>query len=427
MTVKKLLDKCEDAYFDNDFKKLIRLCDEVLKKDPNNQIAISYKSISYCFLNQPKKAIEMLKEAEKLYPENYYHKNILAMSYYDIGEYERSLECCDEGLKIKDFEWLYKNRIKALFKLDRVAEAIEFYENSPVDIEIHELLIEAGQYGEALKYCLEEDDFELLIDDIKQANPQKTGVYYMSWIDRITFRFDTETCPDCGGRLIPIVWGLPGRDLLESAERGEVFLGGCCVEINSPNYHCRSCGHEFDLGYEGLNIEYGDSKLNFYIEYKIDELLSNLKSDSLVFIRSLDSLKRELGGYDDKEFNAFISHLIKIGYIYEPHEGYIKLTGFEDWRCAKEYPDENKFAAPKWLAYPNLSPWTIGWRMGGGENYAMNEPAPTEEFKELFPMPKYWQFSFFKKPLQAASRTRIFLEQQRKAEISAADRRHSGQ
>ena len=46
MTIQDLLDECEYAYDIKDFKKLIELCDEVFKKNPDNQIAISYKSIS---------------------------------------------------------------------------------------------------------------------------------------------------------------------------------------------------------------------------------------------------------------------------------------------------------------------------------------------------------------------------------------------
>lgn len=54
--------------------------------------------------------------------------------------------------------------------------------------------------------------------------------------------------------------------------------------------------------------------------------------------------------------------------------------------------DKAKFAAPKWLVYPELSATTIGWRMGYGEVYAINEPWPSEEFLKLFPKPKNWLF-----------------------------------
>jgi hypothetical protein len=37
-------------------------------------------------------------------------------------------------------------------------------------------------------------------------------------------------CPTCNaGKLIPIVYGLPGRELIEKSGRGEIELGGCEV------------------------------------------------------------------------------------------------------------------------------------------------------------------------------------------------------
>ena len=59
----------------------------------------------------------------------------------------------------------------------------------------------------------------------------------------------------------------------------------------------------------------------------------------------------------------------------------------------KKYADEGKYAAPRWLVYPELSAWTIGWRMGYGEDYALNEPPRTKEFWKLFPQPRNWLFN----------------------------------
>ena len=58
----------------------------------------------------------------------------------------------------------------------------------------------------------------------------------------------------------------------------------------------------------------------------------------------------------------------------------------------KKYADEGKYAAPRWLFYPELSAWTIGWRMGYGEEYVLNEPPRNREFGKLFPQPRNWLF-----------------------------------
>ena len=58
----------------------------------------------------------------------------------------------------------------------------------------------------------------------------------------------------------------------------------------------------------------------------------------------------------------------------------------------KKYCDKGKHAAPRWLVYPELSAITMGWRMGYGEHYRMNEPPRSQEFFELFPQPQNWLF-----------------------------------
>ena len=50
-------------------------------------------------------------------------------------------------------------------------------------------------------------------------------------------------CPQCGLEdSVPLIWGLPGIDLMQLAERGLVSLGGCMVPGDDPAWHCRACG-----------------------------------------------------------------------------------------------------------------------------------------------------------------------------------------
>ncbi len=59
-----------------------------------------------------------------------------------------------------------------------------------------------------------------------------------------------RVCPGCGKEdSIPLVYGLPGFDLFQQAERGNVALGGCMVPGEEPVLSCRSCGREW--GCEG--------------------------------------------------------------------------------------------------------------------------------------------------------------------------------
>lgn len=53
-------------------------------------------------------------------------------------------------------------------------------------------------------------------------------------------------CPYCGaGQIIPIVYGLPNNDLRLEAEKGLIYLGGCCVDESNPEWYCKLCKKQF--------------------------------------------------------------------------------------------------------------------------------------------------------------------------------------
>lgn len=55
-----------------------------------------------------------------------------------------------------------------------------------------------------------------------------------------------KKCPFCSSKdIIKILYGMPTYETFEAAERGKIFLGGCCISANKPKWHCKACGHEF--------------------------------------------------------------------------------------------------------------------------------------------------------------------------------------
>lgn len=54
---------------------------------------------------------------------------------------------------------------------------------------------------------------------------------------------DNGVCPRCGGVTKPVVYGYPSGELLDQADRGEVFLGGCCPPVGPAGSRCTACGH----------------------------------------------------------------------------------------------------------------------------------------------------------------------------------------
>ena len=53
-------------------------------------------------------------------------------------------------------------------------------------------------------------------------------------------------CPSCQSEdVVPIEFGFPSPEMVEAAGRGEIKLGGCCVEVDDPEWHCNDCEHEW--------------------------------------------------------------------------------------------------------------------------------------------------------------------------------------
>jgi hypothetical protein len=53
-------------------------------------------------------------------------------------------------------------------------------------------------------------------------------------------RFDFR-CRECGGELLPIIYGLPDGGLMAAAEAGTVVLGSCVIGDDDPTHECASC------------------------------------------------------------------------------------------------------------------------------------------------------------------------------------------
>ena len=57
--------------------------------------------------------------------------------------------------------------------------------------------------------------------------------------------------------------------------------------------------------------------------------------------------------------------------------------------------------APQWIAFPAYTEFTIGWRMGAGEDYKSKfwdwyeslTPAQQKEYQALFPYPCFWHYN----------------------------------
>ena len=128
---------------------------------------------------------------------------------------------------------------------------------------IYEDDIIAEAFGEP-KFYYKTDIEDILVDDIvlvdrsgnnTLAKVVEVGYYYESDVPypidktkdviKIVEYKEHPRCPKCGSRMVKIVYGLPGTELFKKAQKGEIFLGGCCEFEDSPKYHCNNCSKEY--------------------------------------------------------------------------------------------------------------------------------------------------------------------------------------
>lgn len=334
----KLIEECEMLEAENDHEGILKTTELFLSENPKDLTALSYR----------------------------------ATSLYGLERYDEALKCIDRVLDINPDSQRFEGlKITALSKMGRAPDAYGFYRqlntcNCPKDaVEVlAHALIDEGEYDMALE-CLDEmaetnwlSDYRIIDGYKRIRNHSDIDVsdriderYDMAWIDMI--KSEDDGCPIC-----------------EGSHNDQFIL-------------CRNCCEEVQMSSQGTHIECDDFRMYFYICDKLSTLKEFLKKHA-----DLDAHKK-MDYLDDMEFKAFIIHLKKIGYIIEASKGYIF-----DGDSMKTFCDDGKYAAPRWLVFPGFSAGTIGWRMGSGENYAMNTFHRSKEYEELFAMPKNWQFVY---------------------------------
>lgn len=62
-----------------------------------------------------------------------------------------------------------------------------------------------------------------------------------------------RVCPKCGSdAVLRIVYGLPGPEL---EKRTDIYLGGCCMTGEDPEWHCNKCHWEWGKNFDGRYCE----------------------------------------------------------------------------------------------------------------------------------------------------------------------------
>lgn len=417
MEVKELLGRCEYCFnIERDFKHAVWYCNRIMKTEPDNREALCYKAMSLYELGKYTDALEVTKQGLDIYPENTTLHDVRKKAVKKITILKEQLNNLDKKLAVSKDESLINEKLHLLVKLDELDEAYEFFMSQDKHILQfcdYELMASKLSPEKAID-CLNRvvDDNIGLVDEIKSLfckyeldlKKFKIQDLYLTWIDKIKSKNNTETCPECGDKIIPVIYGYPSPELMQKEAKGEVRLGGCVMNFHNPShyyFYCEKCSKEFDMGIRGFEIRAASQLQREYITRKLSKLSSILNYNTVS--RNILGKEMTADGLDGIEVRAFIEHLKDIGAIFVSRGGDKISFNENDIPKEKSYCDEGKYAAPRWLVYPELSVGTIGWRMGYGEDYALNEPHRGREFHRLFPQPRNWSVNMRKSKLRRFS------------------------
>lgn len=203
MSKEKQLDRIEYFYRSKNYEKLIGACDEFLKDDGENPIALNYKAIALYYLERYDESLEILNRNLELHPTNPYAFNNMALVHIALGDYEKALECAEEGLKYKDFDWLQINKTEALIHLGRREEAYEFCSGLCIpSYSFEEALVKCGEIQKdsltaEMERLYDEERFEEVIqicDEI--GDSPKTADYRIASLIRLQRNDEALECID---------------------------------------------------------------------------------------------------------------------------------------------------------------------------------------------------------------------------------------
>ncbi len=84
-------------------------------------------------------------------------------------------------------------------------------------------------------------------------------------------------CPKCkSDNIAEIVYGEIALDkkTMDDIKAGRIYLGGCCVDKDSPKYHCNKCEHQFNKGL-WEDLDKNNSKLHEDVRNALDQFEQN--------------------------------------------------------------------------------------------------------------------------------------------------------
>ena len=199
-----------------------------------------------------------LKEFEKV-RKLYYQKNV-QITMHDgtnyIGKYDSELKGVpyifigNQEIKIKDIKSIELFKDDKVYKYVQVSYCDDYagrwysYKTTIDKIEVGDIVL-VDRNGYECEGTVEAIDYYTRDTAPYPVEKTKNIIEVLEEFEDDDDDEDIKYCPRCGNELLPIVYGMPGPEMLKKAERGEIYLGGCLITPDNPKYYCDACDKEF--------------------------------------------------------------------------------------------------------------------------------------------------------------------------------------
>lgn len=294
------VDKINFLTFWKYFGNPINYCNILLNKNSRNCKILLAKATVYHMTKRLTKALALYNTILDDNPDNI---EVLAKKFnvlVNLGEYDEAVPIV---FKLKDS----KNIKFYLKELARERQEKEKYDEA---LYCYKLLLKEGYDSEIICYIKD------IWNKTKDRNSQNKSIYYMDWINTIKFKHEEYACPECGGKLIPIKYGLmPITEENEKKIGNNYVLGGCCVSIDSPTDYCKKCEKAVIMGIYRIEIEQENHELYIYTREKIIWITEILENTSEKSVNELEKEIYEKFCIDKREFEKFLEKLEDIKHI----------------------------------------------------------------------------------------------------------------
>ncbi|MDO5825281.1 MAG: hypothetical protein Q4Q22_02785, partial [Methanosphaera sp.] len=295
----------------NNFGNPIQLCNILLNYNPNNLQILLAKANAYYRTRRISKALDGYEDILKQAPDNSEALNRKFNLLVRHHKYRQAYVLLNSI--IIDY-----NEIRS--DLEDLADALLGYGKYRQALNCYEIMMDNNHYIKVLKKV------KLIWDKLDDTESQKNSKFYLDWIDTIDYKHIKNKCPECGGSLIPIIYGygLLPRDK-------EFYPGGCCVGDDSPTDYCRKCNKEVNMGVYGIDLNDEDYSLYSYTRDIIIWFTKYLENYPDKTIKQLEKESYKMFSLDKTEFMEFIKRLKEIGYITIDKNRIKIVDGYKDF------------------------------------------------------------------------------------------------